>query len=93
MATGQGTAVIDFGLGSHEAQIAFADAAVGASTNIEAYVMADGVTADHTANDHKYLPLFAHFTAAPDAGVGGIIYGRSTDKLVGTFQLNYVWAD
>jgi hypothetical protein len=93
MATGQGMVTIDFGNGTHEASITFADAAIVGTSNIEVYVMADSTTAMHTANDHRYLPLFAHFTAAPNAGVGGTIYGRAIEKLVGTFQLNYVWAD
>lgn len=95
MATGQGTVTIDFGAfpGSQEASIAFTDATIGAASKVEAYVMADGSTADHSANDHRYLPLLAHFTGRASAGVGGTIYGRSLMKLIGTFQLRYVWAD
>lgn len=95
MATGQGTAIIDFGVspGAQEASVAFADVAVGAASKVEAYVMADGAAGTHTANDHRYLPLLAQFTAQPIAGVGGTIHGRSLMKLIGSFQLRYVWAD
>lgn len=95
MATGQGTVIIDFGAfpGNQEASVAFADAAVSAGSKVEAYVMAGDSTADHTADDHKYLSLLADFTAEPTAGVGGVVYGRSLMQMVGTFQLRYVWAD
>lgn len=95
MATGTGTVTINFGAfpGSQEASVAFTDAAVGAASKVEPYVMADGVTSDHSANDHRYLPLLALFTGLPSPGVGGTIHGRSLQKLIGTFQLRYVWAD
>jgi hypothetical protein len=95
MATGQGTVTIDFGVfpGSQEASVAFTDATIGAASKVEPYVMADGVAGTHTANDHRYLPLLAQFTALPSAGVGGTIYGRALMKMIGLFQLRYVWAD
>lgn len=96
MATGQGTVTINFGSfpGSQEASIAFSDASVGATSKVEAYVMASDTTSDHTATDHKYLPNFAVFTGEASAGVGGTIYARSMpNKLIGTFKLRYVWAD
>jgi hypothetical protein len=95
MATGQGTVTINFGAfpGSQEASVTFTDATIGVASKVEAYVMADGVAGTHTVNDHRYLPLLAHFTAIPNAGVGGTIYGRSLQKMIGLFQLRYVWAD
>lgn len=96
MATGQGTVTINFGAfpGSQEASVAFTDATIGAASKVEAYVMASDSTADHTANDHRYLPNFAHFTGLATAGVGGTIHARAMpQKLVGTFALRYVWAD
>ena len=94
MATGQGAVTINFGAfpGSQEASVAFADVAIGATSKVEAYVMADGTTADHGVNDHRYMPLFAAFTALPTAGVGGTIHGRAPG-LQGQWQLRYVWAD
>ena len=95
MATGQGVSTINFGPfpGTQEASVTFADAAILGTSKVEVYVMADGVTADHTANDHRYLPLLADFTALPTAGVGGTIHGRSLNLMQGTYQLRYVWAD
>jgi hypothetical protein len=92
--SGQGTVTINFGAwpGSQEASVAFTDATVLSTSSVEVWVMASATTADHTANDHKYLPLLAQFTAEPNAGVGGIVHGRSLTKLIGTFKLNYVWA-
>ena len=95
MATGQGTATINFGAfpGTQEASVTFADATISAGSKVEAYVMADATTADHTANDHRYLPLLADFTALATAGVGGTIFGRSLNRMQGTYQVRYVWAD
>ena len=94
MATGQGTSTINFGAfpGAQEASVGFTDAAIVATSKVEAYVMADGVTAGHTANDHRYLPLFIALTAVGGAG-GGTIHARAPNKLVGEYQLRYVWAD
>ena len=95
MATGQGTVVLDFGVfpGSQEASVAFADVAVSAGSKVEAYVMASDSVGTHTANDHKYLGLFVEFTGQPSAGVGGSIFGRSLQKMIGQFKIRYIWAD
>ena len=95
MASGQGSVTIDFGAfpGSNEASIAFSDATISGTSKIEAYVMSGDSTADHTANDHKYLPLWVAFTAESNAGVGGTIYGRALDRMKGTFKLRYIWTD
>jgi len=95
MATGQGIVTIDFGVfpGSQEASVTFSDATISGTSKVEVYVMASDSTADHTTNDHKYLPLLVHHTGEASAGVGGTIYGRALQKLIGTFKLRYVWAD
>ena len=95
MATGQGTVTIDFGVfpGANEASVAFVDATISGTSKVEAYVMSNAVSGSHTALDHRYLPLFAVFTAEPSAGVGGTIFGRALQKMIGTFELRYVWAD
>ena len=89
-----GTAIIDFGAfpGSNEATVVFADAAIGAGAKVQAFIASDATTGDHTANDHKYAPLFIHLTAQPDAGVGGNIYARSQEKMQGTFAVRWQWA-
>jgi len=94
MASGVGVAEIDFGThpGSNEASIAITgQTEITSDASAEAWIMADDTTADHTADDHKYAPLFLHLTCgvATD-GVGFTIYGRSLEKLTGTFAVRWV---
>lgn len=94
MATGTGTATIDFGAwpGSNEASIVVAAEGVTPSTHIEAWVMGDSTTPDHTANDHRYFPLLAALTT--EAGTNEFtIHGRSLQKMQGQWLLHYVWAN
>lgn len=101
MATGQGTATIDFGAapGSYEATVAVTgEASIGAGSKAEAFVMADDSTPGvdgHTAVDHRWLQaLGVAFTCGtPTAGVGFTIYGKSIYALEGTWALRFVWAD
>jgi len=91
-----GTATLTFGNfpGSNETSLAVTGQTTIASTaKIKVYVVAT-TTADHTVNDHTYLPLFAQFTAGNIvAGTGFTIYGRSTEKLQGTFKVNWEWSN
>ena len=77
-----GSATLNFGAfpGSNEASVSFADTSVLAGSNIQAWFAADSSTADHTADDHRYAPIFIHLTALPTAGVGGTIYARSQER-------------
>ena len=96
MASGQGTATIDFGAfpGANEAQVTVGDAGVSATSKAEAYFMADDTTSDHTASDHRYAAMLVALTCGtPTAGVGFNIYARCADKMQGTFEVRYVWAD
>ena len=97
MATGQGTATIDFGAwpGSNEASVAVTgQAAILATSKAEAYVMADDTTSDHTASDHRYFAALAAMSCGtPTLATGFTIHARSTEKIQGTFALRYVWAD
>lgn len=97
MSTGTGTATIDFGAfpGSNEASVTVTgQASILSTSKVEAYVMGDDSTSDHTASDHRYFPLFASLTCGtPTAGTGFTIHARSTEKLQGTFALRWVWAD
>lgn len=97
MANGVGTATIDFGAapGGQEASVAVTgQASIGATSKVEVFVMADDTTTDHTTTDHRYMPLFAVFTAgALIAGTGFTIYGRAIDKLSGQWALRWVWSD
>jgi hypothetical protein len=97
MANGLGTATIDFGSdpGTNEASIAVTgQGTISATSKAESYVMADDTTADKTASDHRYFAEFCGLTCGtPTAGVGFTIYGRSLERLQGTFALRWVWAD
>jgi hypothetical protein len=97
MATGLGTATIDFGAapGSNEASVAVTgQATISATSKAEAYVMGDDTATGHTASDHRYFAALTGLTCGtPTAGTGFTIYARSTERLQGQFSLRWVWAD
>ena len=97
MANGTGTATINFGSfpGTNEASIAVTgQAAIGVGSKVEAYIMGDDTSGSHTSSDHRYVGLWLALTCGtPTAGTGFTIYGRSTEKLQGTFALRWVWSD
>lgn len=97
MATGQGTATLNFGAapGSNEASIAVTGlTTISATSKVEAYFMADSTTADKTASDHRYAPCFIELTCGTlVAGTGFTIFGRSLERMQGSFLVNWVFAD
>jgi hypothetical protein len=97
MATGQGTATINFGSfpGTSEASVAVTgQGAISATSKAEAYVMADDTVGTHTANDHRYFAVLVGLTCGtPAAATGFTIHARCLDKLQGSFQVRWVWAD
>jgi hypothetical protein len=97
MATGQGTATINFGAhpGSNEASVAVTGQTdIDATSKAEAFVMGDDTSGTHTANDHRYFAALVGLTCGtPTAATGFTIYARSTEKLTGTFSVRWVWAD
>lgn len=97
MASAQGSATIDFGAfpGSNEASVAVTgQTTIGATSKAESFVMGDDTSSNHTAADHKYVPLFMSLTCGtPSAGTGFTIYARAIDKLQGQFTVRWVWAD
>lgn len=96
MPTATGIATIDFGSipGSNEASIVVTgQATITAGSKVEAFIMADDTTADHTANDHKYFAMFVGLSCGtPTDATGFTIYARSLEKLTGTFKVRWVWA-
>ena len=96
MATGQGTATIDFGAfpGSNEASVSVTGQTdITAAANVEAWVMGDDTSADHTASDHRYLAMLMGLTCGtPTEGVGFTVYGRCAEKLEGEWSVRWVWA-
>lgn len=97
MASGTGTATIDFGAapGSNEAQVAvIGQTDIGVGSSAEAWFMADDTSADHTASDHRYAPMFIALTCGtPTAATGFTIYARSHEKMTGQWSVRWVWAD
>ena len=97
MANGLGTATLDFGAepGANEAGIAVTgQAAILATSSVEAFVMANNASANHTAADHRYFVALAGLTCGiPTAATGFTIYARSTQKLTGQWLVNWVWSD
>lgn len=97
MSTGQGTATINFGAapGSNEASVAVTgQTAILATSKVEAFVMADDTSTDHTEADHRYFPQLASLACGtPTASTGFTIYARSIHKLTGQWSVRYVWAD
>jgi hypothetical protein len=97
MATGQGTATIDFGAypGSNEATVAVTGlSTISATSKAEAYFMGDDTAIGHTASDHRYAAaLMALTCGTPTASTGFTIYARSEHKHQGKFTVRWVWAD
>ena len=95
MATGIGTATLDFSTGSNEASVAVTgQTTISATSKADAFVMADDTSADHTANDHRYFETFAALSCGtPVAATGVTIYARSHQKLTGQWSIRWVWAD
>jgi hypothetical protein len=97
MATGIGTATLDFGAlpGLNDASVAVTgQATISATSKAEAWIMADDTSSGHTAEDHRWFGAFARLTCGtPSAGTGFTIYARSTEQLVGTWTVRWVWAD
>ena len=94
-ALNSGTAIIDFGAfpGSNEASVVVTgQASIAADSEAWAWLVAT-VTGDHTANDAAYAAaLVGISTGALVAGTGFTIYGRSVEKMQGTFNLQWAWA-
>lgn len=90
-----GTATIDFGAfpGSTEAQVSVSGQTDITSTCFaEAWIGSD-TSSDHTAEDHRYAPLFIVLTCStPTDGVGFVIYARAVDRMQGTYTVRWVWA-
>jgi hypothetical protein len=97
MANGTGTATLNFGAhpGSNEASVAVTGlSSILGTSKVEAWIMGDDTTSDHTASDHRYVELWLNLTCGtPTAATGFTIYGRSTEKLTGQWAVRYVWSD
>lgn len=92
-----GSATLDFGAapGSNEASVAVTGlTTILATSKVQAWVMGEDTSVDHTASDHRYFPVFAGLTCGtPTAATGFTLYGRSTQKLTGKWTVRYLWVD
>jgi hypothetical protein len=97
MATGQGTATIDFGPhpGVNQAFVLVTgQTAISEISSVEAYVMGSDFSVDHDANDHRWFAELAGLSCdTPTIGDGFAIYATSQQKLTGQFTVRWVWAD
>ena len=95
MATGTGTAEIDFGAfpGANETSVVITgQASIGSAAFCEAWFMSNATTTDHTTGDHTYAPTFIGLTCSDIvAGTGFTINARSHEKMTGKFSVCYVW--
>lgn len=90
----KGTAVLNFGAfpGSNEASAVISDTTITSGVLLDAWIRAEA-TSDHTIQDHTYAPCFIEITVGvANAGVGFTIYARCTDLMVGTWNIDWVWA-
>lgn len=97
MSSATGTATINFGAypGSNEASVnVTGQTNILATSKVDAFVMADDTSSDHTASDHRYFECFTNLTCGtPTASTGFTIYARSTEKLTGQWTVRWVWVD
>lgn len=92
MATGAGTATIDFG-GTPvvDAVITVTDAAITATNYIEAFVMIDS-TVDNTVDDHRHASASWRLSCLPGAGSFDLYVDCLVDLCHGTFKIRYAYA-
>ena len=93
--SGKGYAVIDFGAwpGGNEASVDVIEQTdILAESYSEAW-FSGTPTSDHTTTDHAFAgSISSVVTSNTIAGVGFTITVYSTEKLQGTFNVNWVWA-
>lgn len=95
MASGVGTATLDFGLGSQIASVAVTgEADIQATSHCDAFIQANDSTADYTDYQHMMLAAFVDFVCGSVvAGTGFTINAISRMKLTGTVKVRWVWSD
>lgn len=96
MATGTGTATLDFGAapgGNVAAVVVTGQTSILATDHVGLGWMGDS-TADHTAETHRYiLPAFVALSATvPTAATGFTITATSTVTLSGTVKVRWAWS-
>jgi hypothetical protein len=89
----QGTATLNFSTGENEATVAVTGQDdITTEAKVKAWIMADDTTADHTANDHRFIGLVLTVTCGNIvAGTGFTIYGMSLYGLEGQYKVRWMW--
>lgn len=94
MASATGTAVLNFGSApgtNYVTTVVTGQAAIGTSSHVEAFLMAD-TTATH--NEVEHLLAGIKLTCGGIvAATGFTIYAFTDQRLTGTFNVHWVWAD
>jgi hypothetical protein len=98
MAVGRGLITFDFGAapGTNIVQTVVPDATIGASADVEIYLMGTSSTATHNAYEHSLLPFLddmALSCVSVTAATGFTGQMATKLRLTGTVQARYVWAD
>jgi hypothetical protein len=94
MATGTGTATLDFGAtpGTNIVSVdVTGQGSILSTDHVECWMMGTSSTATHNAYEHMIAPIKLSVTAV-SAGVGFTITGISEFRLTGTFLVHWVWA-
>ena len=92
MATGTGTATIDFGATPvKEAVITITDAAILSTNYVEAFVMIDS-TVDNNVDDHRHAGVSWRLACLPANGSFGLYVDCIADLCFGTFKIRYAYA-
>lgn len=95
MASGVGTAQVDFGAGATLANVAVTgQVSFGALSLAEAYFMGDDTTTDHTTTEHRAAAsIIGLVCGSLVAGVGFTIYASSLTTRTGKYSVRWVWSD
>lgn len=92
MATGKGTATIDFGATPVDAkQFTVTEAAITGTEYVEAFVMVDSTT-DNGVDDHRHAAASWRLVCVPYAGGFTLDVTCLIDLCHGTFKIRYVFA-
>jgi hypothetical protein len=97
MASGMGSVIFNFGAapGTNVVTITVSDAAIGAASEIEAYISGLDFTGDHNAFEHSIVKLggmeIVPISRTP--GVGFTLQAATNLRLTGQLKARYVWSD
>ena len=92
MATGTGTATIDFGTTPVSSNVfTITDASIASTNYVEAFVMIDS-TADNTVDDHRHAAVSWRTSCLAGTGSFELDIDCLLDLCHGTFKIRYAFA-